>query len=48
MTTPTISNTGRHENPTRRTTVKTEMIRWYRQQQQQMAEQLRRIHGRED
>jgi len=24
--TPTISNTNRHENPTRRTTVKTEMV----------------------
>ena len=48
MTTPTISNADHNESPTRRTTVKTEMIRWYRQQQQQMAEQLRRIHGREN
>jgi hypothetical protein len=39
MTTPTISNTGRHESSTRRTTAKTEMIRLYRQQQRQMAEQ---------
>ena len=46
--TPTISNTDRHESPTRRTTVKTEMVRWYLKQRRQMAEQLRRIHGRED
>lgn len=45
---PAINNTSHRENPTRRTTVKTEMIRWYLQQQRQMAEQLRRIHGREN
>jgi hypothetical protein len=46
--TPTINNIARNESPTRRTTMKAEMVRWYRKQQQQMAEQLRRIHGRED
>ena len=48
--TPTINNTDPQyvENPTRRTTVKTEMVRWYREQRRQMAEQLRRIYGRED
>jgi hypothetical protein len=47
---PTINNTERqyHESPTRRTIAKTEMVRWYREQRRQMAEQLRRIHGRED
>lgn len=40
---PTI--TDRNESPTRRTIMKTET---YREQQRQMAEQLRRIHGRED
>lgn len=45
---PTITNTDRNESPTRRTIMKTEMVRWYREQQRQMAEQLRRIHGRED
>lgn len=48
MTTPTINDTDHHETPTRRTTVKPEMIRWYLQQQRQMVEQLRRIHGREN
>lgn len=47
MTTPTINNTNHHENPTRLTTVQTETVRWYLQQQQ-IAEQLRRIHGREN
>lgn len=48
--TPTINNTDRkrHESPTRRAIVKTEMVRWYREQRRQMAEQLRRIYGRED
>lgn len=48
--TPTINNIDPqyHESPTRRTTVKTEMVRWYLKQRRQMAEQLRRIHGRED
>lgn len=45
---PTIGNTDRHESPTRRTITKAEMVRWYLQQRRQMAEQLRRIHGRED
>lgn len=48
MTTPTISNVDHRESPTRRTTVKPEMIRWYLKQQRQTAEQLRRIHGREN
>lgn len=49
MTTPTIRNTDRqyNESPTRLTTVKTETVQWYLQQQQ-IAEQLRRIHGREN
>lgn len=46
--TPTINNIGHHESPTRRTIVKTEMVRWYREQQHQMAERLRRIYGRKD
>lgn len=48
--TPTINNTDPQyvESPTRRTTVKTEMVRWYREQRRQMAKQLRRIYGRED
>lgn len=44
---PTVNNTNRRENPTRLTAVKTETIRWYLQQQQ-IAEQLRRIHGRKN
>lgn len=47
MTTPTVNNTNHHESPTRLTTVKTETVRWYLQQQQ-IAEQLRRIHGRKN
>jgi hypothetical protein len=43
--TATINNT---ESPTRHTEAKTEMVRWYRQQRRQMAEQLRRIYGRKD
>ena len=48
--TPAINNTEQQyrESPTRRTTVKTEMVRWYLKQRRQMAEQLRRIHGGED
>lgn len=48
--TPTISNTDPQyqESPTRRAIVKAEMVRWYREQRRQMAEQLRRIYGRED
>lgn len=46
--TPTTNNADHHESPTRRTIVKTEMVRWYLKQRRQMAEQLRRIHGRED
>lgn len=48
--TPTINNTDPQyvESPTPPTTVKTEMVRWYREQRRQMAEQLRRIYGRED
>lgn len=48
--TPTINNTDPQyvESPTRRTIVKAEMVRWYREQRCQMAEQLRRIYGRED
>lgn len=46
--TPTADNTDHRENPTRRTTVKTEMVRWYLEQPRQMAEQLRRNHGREN
>lgn len=48
--TPTINTTDpQHaESPTRRTEAKAEMVRWYRQQHQQMAEQLRRIYGRKD
>lgn len=48
--TTTITNTDRqpHESPTRRTITKIEMVRWYLQQQRRMAEQLRRIHGREN
>lgn len=49
MTAPTISNTDHqyNENPTRLTTVKTETVQWYLQQQQ-IAEQLRRIYGRKN
>nr|DAI15387.1 MAG TPA: hypothetical protein [Caudoviricetes sp.] len=45
--TPTINNTDPQyvESPTRRAIVKTEMVRWYREQR---AEQLRRIYGRKD
>lgn len=48
--TPTINNTDPQytESPTRRTIMKAEMVRWYREQHRQMAEQLRRIYGRED
>lgn len=46
--TPTINNTQYAESPTRRTKTKAEMVRWYRQQHRQMAEQLRRIYGRKD
>ena len=48
--TPTISNTNPQyvESPTRRTIMKTEMVRWYREQRRQMAEQLRRIYGRKN
>ena len=48
--TPTISNTNPQyvESPTRRTIMKTEMVRWYREQRRQTAEQLRRIYGRKD
>lgn len=48
--TPTINNIDRkyNESPTRRTIMKTEMVRWCREQQRQTAEQLRRIHGREN
>lgn len=48
--TPTINNTDpQHvESPTRRAIMKTEMVRWYREQQRQMAEQLRRIYGRKN
>ena len=48
--TPTINNTDPRyaESHTRRTIVKAEMVRWCREQQRQMAEQLRRIYGRED
>lgn len=48
--TPTISNADPQytESPTRRTIMKTEMVRWYREQHRQMAEQLRRIYGRKD
>lgn len=48
--TPTINNTNHQyaESPTRRTETKAEMVRWYRQQRRQMAEQLRRIYGRKD
>jgi hypothetical protein len=48
--TPTISNTNPQyvESPTRRTIMKTEMVRWYREQHRQTAEQLRRIYGRKD
>lgn len=48
--TPTINNTGPQyvESPTRRTIMETETVRWYREQRRQMAEQLRRIYGRED
>lgn len=42
---PTVNNTGHRESTTRRATMKTEMVRWYLQQQHQMAEQLRRNHG---
>lgn len=45
--TPTINTTNHHEKSTRLTTVKTETIRWYLQQRQ-IAEQLRRIHGRKN
>lgn len=48
--TPTINNTDPQyiESPTRRTIMKAEMVRLYREQRRQMAEQLRRIYGRED
>lgn len=48
--TPTINNIDRqcNESPTRRTIMKTEMVRWYLEQQRKMAEQLRRIYGREN
>lgn len=48
--TPTINNTDPQyvESPTRRAIVKAEMVRWCREQRRQMAEQLRRIYGRED
>lgn len=48
--TPTINNTDPQyvESPTRRAIMKTETVRWYREQHRQMAEQLRRIYGRED
>lgn len=48
--TPTINSTDPQyvESPTRRTETKMEMVRWYRQQRRQMAEQLRRIYGRKD
>lgn len=46
--TPTINNTKYVESPTRRTEAKAEMVRWYRQQRLQMAEQLRRIYGRKN
>lgn len=48
--TPTINNIDPqyHESPTRRTTMKAEMVRWYTKQRRQMAEQLRKIHGREN
>ena len=48
--TPTINTTDtKHaESPTRRTETKAEMVRWYRQQRRQMAEQLRRIYGRKN
>lgn len=46
--TPTVNNANHYESPTRRTTMKTGMIRRYLKQRRQMAEQLRRIHGRED
>lgn len=45
--TTTVNNANRQENPTRLTTVKTETIQWYLQQRQ-IAEQLRRIHGRKN
>jgi hypothetical protein len=48
--TPTINNIDPqyHESPTRRAIMKAEMVRWCREQRRQMAEQLRRIYGRED
>lgn len=48
--TPTINNTDTKyvESPTRLTETKAEMVRWYRQQRRQMAEQLRRIYGRKN
>nr|DAV19653.1 MAG TPA: hypothetical protein [Caudoviricetes sp.] len=48
--TPTINNTDQqyHESPTRHAIMKAEMVRWYREQRRQMAEQLRRIYGREN
>lgn len=46
--TPTVNTTNRHESPTRRTAMKTEMVRWYLKQQRQMTEQLRRNHGKEN
>lgn len=48
--TPTINNTDPQyaESPTRRTIMKAETVRWHREQRRRMAEQLRRIHGRED
>lgn len=48
--TPTIGDTDPQytESPTRRTIMKAETVRWYREQRRQMAEQLRRIYGRKD
>lgn len=48
--TPTINNTDTQyvKSPTRRTEAKAEMVRWYRHQRRQMAEQLRRIYGRKN
>lgn len=48
--TPTINNIDPQStgSPTRRAIVKAEMVRWYLEQRRQMAEQLRRIYGRED
>nr|DAL03894.1 MAG TPA: hypothetical protein [Caudoviricetes sp.] len=46
--TTTTNNTNRHESPTCRTTMKAGMVRWYLKQRRQMAEHLRRNHGREN